>query len=42
MARKTYQTEEIIKHLRTMEIEKSKGKTMEETLQHNQASSESR
>jgi hypothetical protein len=27
MSRKSYATEEIIKHLRTMEIEKSKGKT---------------
>lgn len=30
MARKSYATEEIIKHLRTVEIEKSKGKTVEE------------
>jgi len=30
MARKVYSTEDIIKHLRTVEIEKSKGKTMEE------------
>jgi transposase-like protein len=30
MARKAYATEEIIKHLRTMEIEKAKGKSMEE------------
>lgn len=30
MARKSYQTEEIIKHLRTLEIERAKGKTMEE------------
>jgi transposase-like protein len=30
MSRKSYATEEIIKHLRTVEIEKSKGKTMEE------------
>ena len=30
MSRKSYATEENIKHLRTMEIEKSKGKTMEE------------
>ena len=31
MARKSYATEEIIKHLRTVEIEKAKGKTIEET-----------
>jgi len=30
MARKSYQTEEIIKHLRTLEIERAKGKTIEE------------
>jgi transposase-like protein len=30
MARKSYATEEIIKHLRTVEIEKAKGKTVEE------------
>lgn len=30
MARKSYATEEIIKHLRTVEIEKSKGKSVEE------------
>ncbi len=30
MARKAYATEEIIKHLRTMEIERAKGKSMEE------------
>ncbi len=30
MARKAYATEEIIKHLRTMEIEKAKGKSMED------------
>ena len=30
MSRKSYATEEIIKHLRTMEIKKSKGKSMEE------------
>jgi transposase-like protein len=30
MARKSYATEEIIKHLRTVEIEKSKGRTVEE------------
>lgn len=30
MARKYYATEEIIKHLRTVEIEKSKGRTIEE------------
>ena len=29
MARKSYATEEIIKHLRTMEIEKAKGKSTE-------------
>ena len=30
MARKSYATEEIIKHLRTVEIEKSKGRTVED------------
>lgn len=30
MARRTYATEEIIKHLRTLEIEKAKGKTVED------------
>ena len=30
MARKVYSTEEIIKHLRTLEVEKAKGKTLEE------------
>jgi methylphosphotriester-DNA--protein-cysteine methyltransferase len=30
MARKKYTTDEIIKHLRTMEIEKAKARTMEE------------
>jgi transposase-like protein len=30
MARKSYATEGIIKHLRTVEIEKSKGRTLEE------------
>jgi putative transposase len=30
MARKVYTTEDIIKHLRTMEIEKAKGKNMDE------------
>lgn len=30
MGRKKYSTDEIIKHLRTLEIERSKGKTIEE------------
>jgi putative transposase len=30
MARKSYATEEIIKHLRTLEIERAKGKSVEE------------
>ena len=30
MARKKYSTDEIIKHLRTFEIERAKGKTIEE------------
>lgn len=30
MARKKYSTDEIIKHLRTLEIERAKGRTMEE------------
>jgi len=30
MARKSYATEEIIKHLRTLEIERAKGSTVEE------------
>lgn len=30
MARKKYSTDEIIKHLRTFEVERTKGKTIEE------------
>jgi len=34
MGKKRYSTDEIIKHLRTFEIERAKGKTVEETAKN--------